>query len=467
MKKTLLLGLLLLMISGLFAAQVPINEARTIAKNIYFERVQSFESISFESVVITEEFTYKSGDETIYYAFNIGKEKGWVIVSAIDNVFPVLAYSFKGSYNENDQHVSFKEQMNLYEKQIVQAIEKKVVPRIEVTNAWATYKKDNFKPAKDIQTVGPWCETSWDQSPYYNDSCPGGSVVGCVATAMAQILRYFEHPVQGEGQHSYTHPAYGVQSANFGNTVYNYANMPMMLSGPNADVAQISYHCGVSVNMSYSPGGSGASMWSARDAFAMYFKYYPFSKMVQKGAYSDIYWKILIRAEHINARPVMYSGPGHAFICDGFQYPDHFHFNWGWGGSYDGYYYMDNLTPGYYNFTNGQDAIIDNYPDNTAKSAGDGSSRVNQAFIPEGEEFNLMPNPSNGKFKLALINQWEGDINCSIMDASGRLIKTFNINKDSEWLVEEMDLMNLGSGIYMLSLSNGSERIHRKFIINN
>ena len=107
----------------------------------------------------------------------------------------------------------------------------------------------------------------WNQAPYYNDMCPldgtKRSVVGCVATAMAQVIRHWEYPTKGSGFHSYSHNTLGTISANFGNTTYSYSNMPDKITSKNNDVALLNFHCGVAVEMNYSAQSSGAYVISA------------------------------------------------------------------------------------------------------------------------------------------------------------------------------------------------------------
>lgn len=464
--KKVALGWLLVLISAnlAFAGLVPLKDARLIARNLYFERVQAFKPMKMSMIEITEEFTVGMAGEPTYYVFNIGNNEGFVLVAADDLVYPVLGYAFTGRYAPNNHHPAFAAQMQLYELQILYARETDPLVIPEIAEVWDKYRREQFTPAKDIQTVGPICKTTWDQGGFYNDSCPGNSVTGCVATAMAQVMKAFNWPPKGKGSYSYTHPSYGLQSANFGITSYNWSAMPNAVSAPNPSVAQLMYHCGVSVDMSYSPGGSGASMFRAKDALYMYFRYSPFIRTAQKSAYTDIYWKILIRAQHMNGRPVMYSGPGHAFICDGFQYPDHFHFNWGWGGSYDGYYYMTSLVPGGNNFTNGQDAIIDAYPDSTTKFDvfGEGGMR----YISEGEQVQINPNPSaDGMVNLVLLNGYTGEVQISVTDIKGSLKDRFTLSKQSEWTTERLNLAHLGSGFYLVILRMGNQSAVCKLLI--
>lgn len=90
----------------------------------------------------------------------------------------------------------------------------------------------------DNTQLNPLCTTTWDQSPNYNAMCPGGSVTGCVATAMAQVMKYWNHPAQGTGMHSYNHDVYGTLTANFGATTYQWSSMPNSISSNNGGVVK-------------------------------------------------------------------------------------------------------------------------------------------------------------------------------------------------------------------------------------
>lgn len=180
---------------------------------------------------------------------------------------------------------------------------------------------------------------------------------------MSQIMRYWAYPTTGSGTHSYVHPTYGTQSADFGNTVYAWASMPNSVSSSNTAVATICYHAGVAVDMDYAPDGSGAYSFDVPNALQTYFKYKDTVSWKQKISYSDSNWEALMRGELDNFRPVYYSGSstqsgGHAFIMDGYSGTNYFHINWGWYGYYNGYFYLSALNPGTDNFTSSQQAVI-------------------------------------------------------------------------------------------------------------
>ncbi|MBQ3733777.1 MAG: C10 family peptidase, partial [Bacteroidales bacterium] len=305
-----------------------------------------------------------------FYVFDFGGQ--FVMVSADTRVLPILAYSTETGFSGDDVPETLGWFLDMYTQQIAYAIQHLSDADCEENvNAWNQWLSNEMPVMATAATVGPLVQTSWSQSYPYNAQCPedpsgsGGHVVtGCVATAMAQIIRYWQYPTQGIGSHSYSGD-YGVQSVDFSAATYDYSLMPLSLSpsSPEAqinEVAKLMYHCGVSVDMIYGTNGSGASTHNAAYALNTYFGY---SGVIEKyrSSYTDENWIALLKGELNNLRPILYSGSGtggHAFVCDGYDNSNSFHFNWGWGGYYDGYYTLSSLTPGGNNFSSGQQAVI-------------------------------------------------------------------------------------------------------------
>lgn len=315
-----------------------------------------------------------------FYIFEKTDGMGFVIVAADDRVQPVLAYSIQGVMSA-DIPENVKGWLRSCEDFISYCIKSRIQPTDEIKEEWCrltTSSNPNLPGNSSAQkTLGlksvpvgvyPLISTTWNQGDLYNNYCPYDSsssqytVVGCVATAMAQVMKYWEYPKQGIGTNSYSCGKYGTLSANFGTTEYDWDNMPNSLTGScsakqiNA-VALLSYHCGIAVNMEYgtaSIGGSAASISGSgacsEKAFKNYFGYKSSLHAVSRLGCSDSLWEAILVNELNAARPVIYSGTdsslaGHAFICDGYDALGYFHFNWGWGGSYDGYYALNNLHP--------------------------------------------------------------------------------------------------------------------------
>jgi hypothetical protein len=198
-------------------------------------------------------------------------------------------------------------------------------------------------------------------------------VTGCVATAMAQLIYYYRFPETGIGSYSYTDENYGVQSVDYGNATYNYNAMCDVPTSINTEISKLIYHFGVGVDMHYGPDGSGMFNHSAAKVLRTYFKYSPETEYLYRDS-TDLNWDSVI-VSHLNRRmPLYYAGwslpdiNGHGFICDGYKTMDssyYFHFNFGWGGYMDNYFYTNSLIVGGSNFNLAQELIINAYPDTT------------------------------------------------------------------------------------------------------
>ena len=234
----------------------------------------------------------------------------------------------------------------------------------EVENEWKSMENNELPVKKDAKSVAPLTQTLWDQSYPYNYYAPECDnywngyhcYAGCVACAMSQIMKYWDHPMHGHGSHTYVHNTYGVQSANFGATDYNWSIMPVSLGYQIDDaalaVALLMYHCGVSVDMNFGPNGSGAFSKDVETAMRQYFGYCAASYR-ERSQYTENEWITLLESELNKSQPVYFSGNsdsggGHAIVCDGYDSNDYFSFNLGWSGSGNGYYSINDVA-GYHN----------------------------------------------------------------------------------------------------------------------
>ena len=360
---TLIVALVLLAAMPMFAEHVDPETARKVAA--------TFLNNNGAKATQLTDISKAAGFPNLYI---FTTEEGFVVMSADDCVKPILGYSLTGPFIAEGMPENLLWWLQGYSDQIQNAINNQMRASSETAKLWKDLTEGNSKAGKTTTVVGPLIQTKWNQSPFYNDMCPYDSqagvrtITGCVATAMAQIMKFWEYPDHGIGSHSYTHAIYGQQYANFGNATYTWANMPNSINSANSEIAQLMYHCGVSVNMEYGLssqyGGIGSSAYSyyIPSALINYFNYSDSTNYVERSNYQDEEdWKNLIKAELDKRRPVQYSGSGsggHAFICDGYDSDGEFHFNWGWGGSNDAFFSIDDLTPGSHNYNDGQTAVI-------------------------------------------------------------------------------------------------------------
>lgn len=331
------------------------------------------------------------------FIFNNTDGKGYVIMATDDCVTPILGYSYENNFYDAPLPPNFKAWLDGYADEIRAAVGMKAIATAEIAAEWECLRQGKALPIKSQKAVEPLVQTKWNQSPYYNDQCPYDNsanarcVTGCVATAMAQVMKYWNHPAHGFGSHSYvpsSHPEYGTLYVDFSAVNYQWSAMPNVVNSTNNAVATLMYHCGVSVDMMYGISGApdygsaayiidpGDGRACAEVALKTYFDYKSTLHSAQKNNYTDAQWIELLKNELDNSRPMVYGGfsnsGGHAFVCDGYNYNDYFHFNWGWGGYYNDYFYINSLNPGTYNYSRNQQAIVGIEPDNGGGGGGGG-----------------------------------------------------------------------------------------------
>jgi hypothetical protein len=380
---TLLFVLLYLGVSSaLFAEKVEMEQARQVGKNFYYERINIKEHVSFDAIQITGEMVISENDLPVYYIFNMNNQ-GFIVVTADDRVAPIIAYSFEKPWPTGDLPAHVAYWMNGQKGDILTAIEEDYPANAAIENAWTFYGSPDAisLPDAPLDDVGPLLLDEWNQDFPNNAMCPedpaaggsyGGRVpVGCVATAMTQIMNYWRYPETGQGSHCITpiQPQYGQQCADFANTTYEWNGMTTTPNKECDPLALLSWHGGISVDMSYGPTGSGTYTSKAASALRNYFKYSNMTSYAQKYVYSTTAWNNMMQDDLDQLMPIEYSGQGvdggHAWVCDGYQGTDYYHMNWGWGGSYNGYFYLTALTPGGSSF-NGSQSMVYNIEPNPA-----------------------------------------------------------------------------------------------------
>ena len=286
---------------------------------------------------------------------------------------PVLGYSLSENFSSIGGPEALYSFLEGYKEEMRTALIDHVQPSPSLLSKWENLSDVTPQHTRyGTPVVGPLLTTTWNQGCYYNKMCPVDSsgpcehvYAGCVATAMAQILRYWQYPSQGIGSHTYE-CSYGTLTADFGATTYNYDNMPNSIGYYSStsqinEVAQLLYHCGVSVEMRYGPNGSGSALFMVVSALIDHFGYSGCHEDY-KFAYTDSAWINKLKFSLDNQEPVPYSGDGigsHAFVCDGYDSENYFHFNWGWGGNWDNYFLLSALTPGMHDYSSNQSAIFD------------------------------------------------------------------------------------------------------------
>lgn len=377
MKKfTILLALVILVAMPIFAEHVTPETARKVASTFLKNNGAKANQLT--------DLSKAAGFPNLYI---FTADEGFVVMSADDCVTPILGYSVTNKFVAEGMPENISSWLQGYNNEIQWTIENDIQSNKCTTTEWKDLKEG--KASKDTPTaiVGPLLSTQWNQVSPYNDLCPPGTVTGCVATAMAQVMKFWEHPTMGTDSHSYTWNNQTL-SANFGNTTYNWNSMTdtydsSSTSEEKTAVATLMFHCGVSVEMKYNTTSS-AKTSDVMSALQTYFGYASCMQYKSKDGYSDEVWITMLKRELNDGRPIQYRGSdaggngGHSFVCDGYDSDNNFHFNWGWSGYCDGYYSVNNMNPN---------------PDASATGAGNGIYTIGQSAIFGIEPISSLPAP--------------------------------------------------------------------------
>ncbi|GAB4312232.1 MAG: hypothetical protein Kow00127_02700 [Bacteroidales bacterium] len=358
----------------LFAEIVPVTKARMVAKNAYYEKVSQYVGTTTrEAITIDEEFTIGEGSAPELYIFNMS-DMGYIIVSGEDLLRPVLAYSFESRYEPGRYTDNFSGWLEGRAGAVSYARTHQIPQPLEVKQTWEKYTAPDFTfvPAKG-KSVEPLLTCTWNQDWPYNymmpadPQGPGGHVyVGCVATAMAQIMYYWRYPLVGDHSKTHSYGGYPSVTVNYGQTNYDWDGMvDNSDSRVNVQMAQIGLHAAVAVSMHWGPYGSGAQSTSVPFAMSYYFRYDTDIEYLEKQGIAISTWKGYIENELDNICPIYYSGynsnnEGHAFVLDGYHNDGTFHFNFGWSGYGNGWF--DITDPSGYEWYYGQGMVRKIYP---------------------------------------------------------------------------------------------------------
>ncbi len=299
-------------------------------------------------------------DIPAYYVFNNSTQAGgYTILSASQQTEPVLGYTTSGTFDYETLPPAMKWWLSEYQKQIEYA---ESMPTTDI-RLYPAAVPDHRK------AIQPLIKSKWNQSAPYNQDCPvlhgKQAPTGCVATAMAQIMRYYQWPQHGYGSNSYDFEYTYTedkqeftdtdsQQMDFSEVYFDWTQMTLTYTSestqPQKDaVATLMHACGVSVDMGYGQNASGAQSRKLPPAYINYFNYDKSAFYHERKYFTTAEWEDLIYNEIASGRPVQYSGSneksGHSFVCDGYQADGFYHINWGWGGTSDGYFKLSALNP--------------------------------------------------------------------------------------------------------------------------
>lgn len=343
---------------------------------------------------------------------------GFVVLANDDAIEAVVGVSNKPYTNDTNINPSFQ--------WYLRAANAAVASRIANGQGYS----GSIAPSAPLPNhVDPLIETRWHQeAPYNNDiqKDANGSpyLVGCVAIAMTQIMRYHKYPTVGKGSNTYSMNGETL-SADFSASPYQWDKMlSVYKKGKYTDeeakaVSELMRQVGISVNMDYKPGFSSSYTSSAQNALINNFGYNPNMNRYTRNYYSEQEWMDMVYKELSEKRPIYYSGNdskwknGHAFVIDGYNAEGKVYVNWGWGGYQDGYFDIGILTPARSNYSYYQDMIVGIQPakDGQWKShltLNDGNELTIEKFgkrsisVAEIQLWNVSSSTLNGIFQLVI-----------------------------------------------------------------
>lgn len=355
MRKTLTLFIASLLAMPSFADDRSEQEMQTIAlQALCSSNLQAGGAKKAAANIAVEK--YQSLDMVNVYGI---KGKGVVFISKDDDIEPVLGISDE-DFDVNNMPCGMKWWLNTANKSLERMKAKGI-----------TYSA-NPMAASGRPTY--FIKTYWNQDKPFNNLCPqiNGSAAptGCIATAMAQIMKYYQYPATSKGTGIYSVTTYKDKNDKEGTTkwykrelghTYQWTAMlssyGMLSEDKNDAVATLMADAGAASQMNYQANGSGTIEWYAAKGFAENFRYDSLAiSCLQRDFYTDAEWMELVRKEMEAKQPVLYCGSdeiegGHAFLLDGIQEDGKVHVNWGWGKSGDGWFDIDVLRPNITGFT--------------------------------------------------------------------------------------------------------------------
>lgn len=416
-----------------------------------------------------------------YYIYNVS-DKGFVIVSGDDRFNEILGYSDNGTVSDvNELPDGLQYWLSFLSDEMSAAIE-------------AGYEPSGFvgsnSNANISQSVSPLIKTKWNQNSPYNNML-GGNMTGCVATGIAQVMKYWSYPETGTGSHTGAYsPKY---SANFGATTYDWANMLEEYgsgweSKAQTDaVATLMLHVGVATDMRWDKSQSATPNAYGAYALHTFFRYNPNLYIETRDQMSLGAWKSLLIEQLQSGHPLCYSGMstetggvGHFFVCDGYDANNGlFHFNWGWAGQYDGYYSVTTLEPGTGGIGAGagkfnywQSIYVNVQPEQTGEYKANfhavtvdikNSSNKGDVKIVTNGLSNENTYSFKGSIGLAIYNA-DGSLNSYVASSKTFPAAGFNIgnNYSGEWDYD-VDLSKIADGTYTVCAAVWSDRDSKTF----
>lgn len=375
MKRILTLLMVVAPLLGI-AQKVSPEQAMSIAKE-FITQTHPGTGILLKEVHIDSRSVDASDPQDLFYVFNADNNRGFVIIAGDTRAKRILGYSDTGNLDVNNLPPQLEVLFDEYTRQI-----KSVGANAKTDASWSfpISKMTAEMKGKVLKTA------NWNQGYPYNALCPEidgkKCLAGCVATAMAIVMRYNEWPKIGRGEHHYKWDCQSgytgnvvsqTLAANFESSEYDYdipyETQDITSATSLAAVGKLMLDAGISVDMSYTPEASGSSEMALCYALKEYFRYSKDCQYITRIHFQKEEWINLISSQIDNGYPIIYSGfnnngNGHVYVLDGYdESRNYFHFNFGGGGAGNGFYCLDVTDAPVFTYAKDQGMVINIIPD--------------------------------------------------------------------------------------------------------
>ena len=486
---------LILSVNVSFARNVSVDEAKTAAM-LFMNNAGSGMKADLSDINLIHQIDNPELNIPACYFFNVS-DWGWVIVSASTTMDPIIGYNDNG-HTLNMERVPAN--MMWWVESFAGLISAKQVEDasspLKDDEGWAELL-DNYSPKSAAKANHILMSEEWGQGgndgDTYNIYCPRyqgvPTIVGCVATALSQIVHYYQFPVRGQGYKSYfwnnpdLHMSNVAIRMRFDTVYFNYSLMPNSISSSTPvanrrEISKLCYAIGVGMNMTYgtnASGGSGAVSANVPGVMNAYFKYRTCTQVYRENTTTENFIN-LIRGELLLNRPVYMSGASpthvgnddrHAWVCCGYKDSTTFanykkyYMNWGWESEGNGYYNLyDNTSNGMriqsqgYSFINEQSAMIGLIPPHPDSSAIDFWDHLSITDVESAQLQAAYPNPATHSVTIPYSIK-NAEV-MSIYSIKGELVEQLTLTPGDNKVVVSTD--NMPSGIYIYRIGGATSK---------
>lgn len=464
----------LLTTSSIFARQITHNEVISVSNNKLIE-LKKADIINVNNCVEIKT------NSIIAFVVNL-KPKGYIVVSANTDLPPIIAYSFESNFGElNESNPLFSIIVADLTNRNKYFSKSNIVSN---NSKWEELLNENYKllPEETLQQwpdVGDgWLKTNWTQNAPYSDFCPMDpvtnvrSIAGCPSTAMAQILNF--HTTTNNTHfndfddyyHNYAGRQYWIDNDYLSRDFPSFPELNVYLDTleqhylnnilpTNEDKAALTFACGIAATQVYTSAGSGT--FGVNQAYEAYMRFNCTTASLLDTTNLDLFDRLMQNMKDTLPAHLAIVNPtwtsGHNVVVDGYNTDNYYHLNFGWGGSYNGWYLLPQEIP--YNLTVIEGVIVDIMKKET-------TSIFESDII--NSNVSVFPNPFSESTIISYNLTNNTNICLDIFDITGKNILSRKISAESE---NNETLLNLNSnpeGIYYYKLTAGNSLYTGKLI---